>query len=258
MTIAVRAAVPEAQARAEALAARLELPLAADDVTAWVAVWVDRIELQAAGASAISVEFARGAARYRRLHGRMRDSQLARAVGARGGRTPFVVDATAGLGRDSFALAALGCRVLACERSRVLHALLEDGLARAHEDSQVAAIVADRLQLFSGDARTALDDLLAAGTPPDVVYVDPMYPEDPRQKAMTRKEMRILRLVAGDDPDAAELLAAARAIAPRVVIKRPASAPPLAPAPTQQFTGRSTRYDMYLGTSAPPERPSDD
>ena len=45
-------------------------------------------------------------------------SLLARAIGGRRGAR--VIDATAGLGRDTFELAALGYHVLACERHPVL------------------------------------------------------------------------------------------------------------------------------------------
>ncbi len=54
---------------------------------------------------------------------------IAKAVGLKAGVALDVIDATAGLGRDAFVLASLGCHVTLVERSPVAAALLEDGLA---------------------------------------------------------------------------------------------------------------------------------
>ena len=173
-----------------------------------------------------------------------RRQPLARAVGLKGHR-PTVLDATAGLGRDSLLLAALGCSVMAVERSPVLGAMLRDALRRAADEPHWGPIVRERLQLTIGDARALLANLSGAAAP-DVVYVDPMYP--PRRKsALPKKEMRVLRRLVGDDPDASDLLAAAlRAARTRVVVKRPRHAPPLAGEPTLTVEGKMVRYDVYL------------
>ncbi|MGL9773657.1 MAG: class I SAM-dependent methyltransferase [Sodalis sp. (in: enterobacteria)] len=55
---------------------------------------------------------------------------VAKAVGIKGQGLPDVVDATAGLGRDAFVLACLGCRVQMFERHPVMAALLKNGLRR--------------------------------------------------------------------------------------------------------------------------------
>jgi 16S rRNA (guanine1516-N2)-methyltransferase len=159
-----------------------------------------------------------------------------------------VLDATAGLGRDAFRLAALGARVVAAERSPVLAALLEDGLRRATGDPAASGVIGDRLTLRFGDAR----ELLARPPTPDVVLIDPMYPDEGRS-ALPRGEMQILRRLLGPDTDAAELLAAALAVArERVVVKRHAHDPELPGArPTRRVVGRSTRFDIYLARCAP-------
>jgi 16S rRNA (guanine1516-N2)-methyltransferase len=154
-----------------------------------------------------------------------------------------VIDATAGLGRDSFLLACLGCRVTAIERSPVLAVMLRDGLERA-KAARIGPLsrIIDRIELIAGDAREWLGKL----PPPDVVYLDPMYP-DQKKSALSKKEMRICRRLVGDDEDAAQTLAAARAAAlRRTVVKRHRDAPPLAPNPAVQFKGRAVRYDVYL------------
>jgi 16S rRNA (guanine1516-N2)-methyltransferase len=161
------------------------------------------------------------------------------------GKSGTVVDATAGLARDAFLLACLGCTVTAVERSPVLGVLIRDGLIRAagSDDLGLVAVV-DRMKLVVGDAREVVNRM-AASAAPDVVYLDPMYP--PRtNSALAKKEMRVLRRLVGDDPDAGALLAAARTAArQRVVVKRCRRAPPLAPRPAMQYMGKQVRYDVY-------------
>jgi 16S rRNA (guanine1516-N2)-methyltransferase len=48
-----------------------------------------------------------------------------------------VIDGTAGLGKDAFVLAGLGCKVTLVERHPVVVALLADGLARAWQDPEI-------------------------------------------------------------------------------------------------------------------------
>ena len=80
---------------------------------------------------------------------------------------------------------------------------------------------------------------------PDVVYLDPMYP--PKKKsALVKKEMRICRMLVGEDEDAGELLEIARRVARRrVVVKRLRHAPPLKANAAAEYVGRTVRYDVY-------------
>lgn len=174
-----------------------------------------------------------------------RREDLARAVGLPASRPLHVLDATAGWGGDSVVLAALGCQITMIERSPVLAALLADGLSRlGRSEAPLAAQLHARMRLLQGDARV----LLAAweGEAPDVVLLDPMYP-DRGASAAARKEMALLQELLGADPDADELLGAALALARhRVVVKRPRAAPPLAGrTPGHRIEGRSTRFDVY-------------
>ncbi len=204
-----------------------------------------RLELQPSGSDApgpVFADFVGGRAGWRGRHALPRDEALARAAGVRAGSPPDVIDATAGLGRDAFVLAALGCEVTLIERQPVVAALLRDGLARALDDERTRPIV-QRMHLLVADAVEVLATARAA-----VVLVDPMHP--PRRKeAAVKKEMRVLRRLVGDDPDAAALLAAALPAATRrVVVKLPRGAEPLAgPPPSGTIEGRSTRFDVYGG-----------
>lgn len=157
---------------------------------------------------------------------------------------PSVLDATGGLGRDAFVLAALGARVTVAERNDTVAALLADARRRALADP-VAAAAAGRLEIVCADARILMGPAPAPRF--DVIYLDPMYPERGKA-ALARKELQLLRELTGGDEDAGELLAPALANARRrVVVKRPLKAPPLAGrTPPLAFAGTQARFDVYL------------
>lgn len=189
------------------------------------------------------MDFVGGAVGHRLRFGGGRGQALPKAAGLAKGQTPRIVDATAGLGRDAFLLASLGAEVTLVERSPDMHALLAEGLARAREAGPGYAEIVARMTLIAGDARDLLPRLR-----PEVALVDPMHP--PRgNTALVKKEMRLLRDMVGDDPDALELMQVALASATkRVVLKWPlrAEAPAGLPPPSHQIIGKSTRYDVFM------------
>lgn len=192
----------------------------------------------------VFVDFTDGKSDFRRAS-MGKQQALPKAVGLKSGHHPSVVDATAGLGRDAFVLAALGCHVTLVERSPVFAALLEDGLSRARLNLKTAPVV-DRMQLVHADSDIYLRQI-AETDRPDVVYLDPMYPHRTKS-ALVKKEMRFARAVVGDDEEAPALLATALETArERVVVKRPRPAEPLAgPKPTAAIESKNTRYDVYV------------
>ena len=201
------------------------------------------VELGPQAPGAVRVDFVEGAVAHRRLFGGGTGQMIAKAVGVQPGVRPQVLDATAGLGRDAFVLASLGCSMTLIERQPLNAALLEDGLARARQSAEVAPIAA-QIRLLQGNAI----ELLSAWTDeaPQVIYLDPMFPHRDKS-ALVKKEMRLFRPLVGDDLDAPALLAAALALAShRVVVKRPRKAPCIEGAkPSYVLEGKSSRYDIY-------------
>lgn len=250
MTVAVDASPEVPREQLLQLAKSLSLPLLADAGDAAYLLYrrVERLELcslREPRTTPLHVDFVSGKSRHRRLYGGGRGEQLARAVGLRKMADPLVVDATAGLGRDAFVLAALGCRVTMLERSGVIAALLQDGLQRASlsGDDEVMGIV-QRTRLIQDDAIAWLqsaDDVV------DVVYLDPMFPQR-NKAALVKKEMRFFQDIVGSDADNHALLRAAlRASRRRVVVKRPVSGRYLDEvAPNHSIIGKTTRYDVYV------------
>lgn len=247
-----------AQEVAAALAARLGLPCtaAADQAELLLAFTATAagpargqyaaLELRPADGrcGAVRVDFDAPALRHRLQGGA---ELVARAVRGRSREPLQVVDATAGLGRDALVLAANGFAVTMIERSPIVAALLADGLARA-QASEVAetAAIAARLALVCADATQWLAAVVAEARP-DVVYLDPMFPDE-RKSALPRKEMQLFQQLLEHGPEDPQLLAAARRAARlRVVVKRPIKGPLLAGvAPSHQLSGKAVRFDVYL------------
>ena len=165
-----------------------------------------------------SLIFVGGAVAHRRKSGGGKNQAIAKAIGLKNGNLPSVIDATAGLGRDGFVLASLGCRVTLIERQPVVAALLENGLNRAYQDPEIGEVDAAKNDIASWGKPKLINPIRHKA---DVVYLDPMYPH--REKsAQVKKEMRLFQTLVGTDDDADELLSPALNIAQkRVVVKRP-------------------------------------
>ena len=244
--IQVQAQNDACEAQAAQWSQRLALPRQVDDPQFVLQMTDAGLQLQQLGPDApgaVRVDFVEGATAHRRLYGGGSGQMIAKAVGIQPGVRPQVLDATAGLGKDAFVLASLGCEISLVERQPIIAALLEDGLARARDDQEVGAIVA-RMRLLHGNSIQVMEHW--QGEPPQVIYLDPMFPH--REKsALVKKEMRLFRPLVGDDMDAPALLAAALALAShRVVVKRPRKAPCIeGPKPSHALEGKSSRYDIY-------------
>lgn len=195
----------------------------------------------------VKVDFVEGAMAHRRKFGGGRGQDIAKAIGLKHGFTPHILDATAGLGRDAFVLASLGCSVTLMERMPIVAALLDDGLARASLNNDVSEIV-NRMQLVHA---SSIENMNLAEQV-DVVYLDPMYPHREKSAAV-KKEMRVFQSLVGEDLDADALLAPALALAKyRVVVKRPSYAPPLNnKTPSTSIKMKKNRFDVYVNQAIP-------
>lgn len=250
--LAVAAEFPELAPPAARLARRLALPLVGVSEHTFPYLLVltpERLELRQIGSRApgpVYVDFVAGSLAHRRRFGGGRGQPLARAVGLKGDVFPRVLDPTAGLGRDAFVLACLGGTVELVERSPIVAALLRDGLERAAADPEIGPLVGRRLSLTEAEGCAYMAGLNEARRP-DVVYLDPMYPGRTKS-ALVKKEMRLLRDIVGEDPDAPALLTAALDCARRrVVVKRARLDPALeGPEPATRIEAGNTRFDVYV------------
>ena len=244
--VRIEALAPQFAELVGAWASRLGMPMQADEAECALQLGEAGLHRHLLGPHApgpVRVDFVEGGAAHRRQFGGGSGQMIAKAVGIQPGIRPRVLDATAGLGRDAFVLATLGCEMVMFERQPLIAALLEDGLRRGFEDAEVRAIV-ERMRLQQGNAIELMRQW--QGEPPQVIYLDPMFPH--REKsALVKKEMRLFRPFVGDDLDAGALLEQALALAShRVVVKRPRKAPTIdGPKPGYSLEGKSSRYDIY-------------
>ena len=171
----------------------------------------------------------------------LRGQPLGRAIGS-AART--AIDATAGLGFDTFAMAAMGLQVHAIERDEWVLALLRQAHAWALADTRLRPI-AERITIERGDAHA----LLASAQPVDVVLLDPMFPAKRKADAKPPKAMQALSAVVGDDADADALVLRALGVArQRVVVKRARHAPPLGDLQRAwTIEGKVLRFDVHRG-----------
>lgn len=172
------------------------------------------------------------------------------------------LDATAGMGEDSFLLAAAGFEVTLYEQDSVIAALLADTLERARADSALAPIVA-RMHLVCGDSVAAMQELAAdpSSARPAIILLDPMFPERTKS-ASVKKKFQLLHHLEQPCANEDELLDAAFALRPRkVVVKRPPKGPHLSGRkPDYSLTGKAVRYDVYAfapDATGAPDAPAD-
>ena len=207
------------------------------------------------GAMELRADFARMLPRLKQ--GRLQQELLVKAARTKGIEHPWAIDATAGFGEDSLLLAAAGFAVDLYEQDRVIAALLQDALDRAADDPALADAVA-RMRLHAGEDSIAGLHQTAASieqgelAAPDVVYLDPMFPERTKSAAV-KKKFQLLHHLEQPCADEETLVEAALAVHPRkVVIKRPVKGPLLAGMkPSYQLAGKAVRYDVLV-----PPRPS--
>ncbi len=196
-------------------------------------------QLGKAPPSPLLVDFLDDSLNYRRLRSTRNNEAIAKAVGLKHDKTLRVIDATAGLGRDAFILGSLGAQVTLLERSPIIAALLQDGLARAQGH------LAFSMKLIKMDAISFLQ-ACSSHDAPDVIYLDPMFPPRPKSAAV-KKDIRMLQLLLGVDEDEEILLEAALKCAKsRVVVKRPSWAPSLKVQPDMKITTPSHYFAVYI------------
>ena len=200
--------------------------------------WLQEINANRPGP--VKVDFASPAMMHRRKGGQ--NEMLGRAIGIKGNRHPWVFDATAGLGRDAYVLADLGCNVTLVERSAVLAFVLQEGLNRAvisqfNEVREAAARMSVRCE----------DSTEIRATPDQVIYLDPMF-EERKGTAASKKDLSVLQALHGHHADDQRLIdwAFAQPVS-RIVVKRPLKAPPLTVSPpSHALKGKSVRFDVYV------------
>lgn len=154
-----------------------------------------------------------------------------------------LLDATAGLGEDSFLLAASGIEVHLFEYDKIIFALLEDAHRRALEIPALRP-AASRMHLH---CENSIEAMKSGAVSADVIFLDPMFPE--RQKsALIKKKFQLLQKLESPCENGEELFYAALSSSPkRIIVKRPQKGKTLTDRkPSYSLNGSAVRYDCYL------------
>jgi len=195
----------------------------------------------------ISIDFLNGLLAHRQQFGGGRGQAIAKAMGLKSGITPVILDTTAGLAGDAFVLASLGCPITLIERSPIIFALIADAVERASLSEQFHSIIEQGFNIINADASDFITQQLAKNSPkPDVIYIDPMYP-DRKKSALVKKDMQILQRLHGNNDTSSKLFQNALLYAKkRVVVKRPLHAETISQkVPSTCIKSKKTRYDIY-------------
>lgn len=179
---------------------------------------------------------------YRRSQATLKNELLARAIGKHPNEAPTIVDATAGLGRDSFILASLGFNITLIERDPALYKVLAAAIAAA---TPTIPEIMQRMRLIHADSITWLKQL-NDNERPDTIYLDPMFPTR-KKSASVKKSMAIVQELLGTSTDNTLLFETALQMAKRrVIVKRPRTAAKISDhAVNFQLNGRTSRFDVY-------------
>ena len=190
----------------------------------------------------IEINFASDKMLYRLKNGGGKNQPVAKAVSLKKIKKPYIVDATAGLGRDSFILASLGYKVQMIERNQIIGNALEKALNEALNNEEIKDI-AQRISLHIGDSANWLEN---TSEEPDIIYIDPMFPKKTKS-ALVKKDMQDLQKIVGYDEDSQRLLQAALKKAKyKVVAKRPRHGEYIGNIkPSFSLDGKSNRFDVY-------------
>ena len=191
----------------------------------------------------LKCSFIEGPILHRLKYGKGRGQNLAKAVGMKSNKNRNIIDATAGLGYDSFILASLGANVTLIERSEKIYKLLQDGISEGMLYGGEISKIIGRMSLIYGDSKNILPQLST-----EVILIDTMY-KDRKKSALVKNDMRLVRKIVGSDSDYTELIEVALKFAlNRVVIKQPRYAEPLKEIKecSHQILGKTIRYDVHM------------
>lgn len=238
----------EYQKKSEELSNSLEVPLffdldEAEGVRSYLYYKKDRLYLfNSDSKKEISLDFVESYTRFYKSKGFAKQNPLVKAVGGHSDEKRCLWDMTAGLCNDSLIFLGLGFEVFAFEREKSVYALSLDALLRTQENELLKNIFT-HLNIENSDSSGILQENREA---PDVIYLDPMYPEK-KKSALPSKEMQILQLIASETKMLEEfLLGCIKKARQRVVIKRPLWAKVICQDRlTHSYEGKAVRFDMY-------------
>ena len=165
------------------------------------------------------------------------ETLLKKAIGWQSTVQKHILDATGGLGHDSFILALLGQKITVLEKNMGLCILIEEAL---HNLPNLPYFndAKNNISIINNDSRA----FLSSAENFDVVYIDPMFNSEKKLKRTKQMEFLDNYLEEHDDPSAEFYESNFK----RLVIKKELRATSsIKDCSALSFRGSSIRYDIY-------------
>ena len=187
----------------------------------------------------LKIDIQKGALGWR-LARPQHETHLKKAIG-KTDRPLRILDATAGLLGDSMIMLALGHSVTAYEQSKILYTMLSNELNQLPEtDSNLL-----NFKLINSNVcETNFNEKSF-----DIIYFDPMYPEDKASSARRSdlKKINSILEIEGLASDPESTFNYLRSIpSTKLIVKRPLKVDAFEGSINYKITGKSVRFDIYL------------
>ena len=187
----------------------------------------------------LEIDIQKGALGWR-LARPQHETHLKKAIG-KTERSLRILDATAGLLGDSMIMLALGHSVTAYEQSKILYTMLNNEMTQlAETDSNLL-----NFRLINSNVCEANFNEKSF----DIIYFDPMYPEDKASSARRSdlKKINSILEIEGLASDSESTFTYLRSIPKtKLIVKRPLKVDAFEGSINYQITGKSVRFDIYL------------
>ncbi len=188
----------------------------------------------------LNINFEKGSFGWRLA--RTEHEALLKKVIGKNNKSLKVLDATAGLLKDSIIMASLGHQVTACEVSKTLYAMTDYALKLLSKKDHTWLHNLHCLNQDVIDHKVSFDQY-------DLVYFDPMYPDSKKTTARSKELSMIREIIRMEDCDKSptQIFDYLRLSNPtKLVVKRPIRVEAFPGNINHQITGKSIRYDVYI------------
>lgn len=177
-----------------------------------------------------------------------RKQPLISAIVTKRFRPNIVLDLTAGFGFDAIQLAIYGLSVICVEKNLAIFSMLKEYIARI---GIFDIKVATRIKPIFGDSREVLNKIGTKIPYPDVVYLDPFFPDYKIRRSKEKKYMQVIKLLSDREEDNLDELfeEACKITKSRIVVKRPPHGGFVCAKKFKlgfQIKGRGHRFDVYI------------
>ena len=187
----------------------------------------------------LSFDFLKGRL-FNRLKGIEHESLIKKAIGKNKAKLK-IFDATAGSLIDTIIFLKLGHKVVACEQSKILIKLLNDGIERAREEYSFFK----NLILINEDAA----NIIELHQDSDIFYFDPMFNKTKRNLKRSGTLQKISNILSHEEledtsKDIFNYLQ--KSNYKKIIVKRPINSKPLHEKINYQVKGKAIRFDIYI------------